>query len=101
MTQEEIEKNEALKVKSILRRKGYMVDLYVIEAVLDAYGDYVQDEMPPIDSDEVNAYIIDELAFDPEIKQEITPDLLDKIADAHVAFLVDKGIVPEDWEEEE
>jgi hypothetical protein len=101
MNAEERHQEDIRGVKRILGTMGYQFDLYVIEAVLEAWEAYLHESMPVIDGDKANKFILDNLLFDPKFSGAASMELLDKIDDLKVEYMIGLGIIPEDVEEDD
>lgn len=99
MKEQDMREHETREVKKKLTNGGFEIPMYVIEAVIEAYNEYIEETIPDIDGEELNRFILDEMAFEVG-GGKITPELLDKISNAHMDFLAAKGIIPEDWSED-
>ena len=101
MKWEEMRDHENKEVKKRLKEMGYQFDLYVIDAVLEAYADFMEEELPEIDTEEADAFILDNLTFDPECKEAVSRQTLDRIDYWRVAYMKQIGLIPEDMEEDD
>lgn len=99
MTWEEMEKEQFKAVKGILKLRGYHFDLYVIEAVIEAYETMIENTMPEIDEEELDAFILDNLSFDPLVENPISKQTLDRIHHWNVEYFKKIGLATEDDEE--
>lgn len=103
MNAEDRAKQDSIAVQRKLKQAGVDLPLYKIEMVLEAYDDHMFEVAPKIDEDEMNAFIIDELMLDPDVKESVSQEMLERIDEARFDYFVSIGIITtlEDDEEDD
>jgi hypothetical protein len=90
----------AVDVQKRLEAKGRFFSLERVQAVMEAYDDHCEDNAPQLDEDEFYDFVQDKLIFDKSMPP-LTKEHLEKLTNIHMEFLASKGLIPEDWNEDE
>jgi hypothetical protein len=87
-------------VSKELKAIGYKIEPDVVELVIETYEDHCIENTPDLDEDEFYEFVQDKILFDDSMPP-LSKEQLEKLTDIHMEYLVSKGVIPEDWSEEE
>jgi hypothetical protein len=100
MTAENEYKQMIISVQRKLKAAGAEVPAYKIEMVIEAYDDHCIENMPDLDEGEFYEFVQDKILFDDSMPP-LSKEQLEKLTDIHMEYLASKGVIPEDWNEDE